>query len=472
MYRICPDIVTTTGCKKLNCLFIHCPSEYLTKFSYYFENNDQDQNQKIDNNIRDVFRNLLREKFAKMKKKKIFNIQNLTTFEKWLEARNILRQNNIVNNPPNIENKINLNLNLTQDRLNELKIKKWFQQMENYFNNLQPADQIISREIIGSGTYGEVLKCTINDNNNHNNSIEKIETDKNSTLIFAEKISIDEDENTIHREYYVRSLLGPSIFPGLITFYNYSREYDKIIMRYYSHSLRDLIDLWSRSNRIRYMPEILYQLIQGLDKIHGFGYLHSDIKPRNIFINFNPQLFAQLLSKQNRDNDIKQEKLTFELKIELSNTGNNNDGDAIIPQKRKRKRDKKKINKNVINIIDNKETKEFENPENLEIEAVLGDLGSTSVRSWQSYGTLSYQSPEIKLYDSYDSTRNDIYSLGLSMIEFVEGNRNNFDQYIKHIDKIPLDFPLRKLIKSMIHHQSSKRPFAFEVLNLLKKFLK
>lgn len=119
------------------------------------------------------------------------------------------------------------------------------------------------------------------------------------------------------------------------------------------------------------------------------------------------------------------------------------------------------------NILVNCNTSNYDDVSSLEI--VLGDLGATKMRCEPSYGTEVYQASEIIEYDCYNSTRSDVCSLGLSMIEFIEGNRDRFNDYILHINHLPATFPLRSLIKSMIHHDSNKRPYAFQIIQLLNE---
>ena len=115
-------------------------------------------------------------------------------------------------------------------------------------------------------------------------------------------------------------------------------------------------------------------------------------------------------------------------------------------------------------------------PENINaLEVVLADLGSVAPRHQETYGTKMYQAPEVSLLDKYASTRSDIYSLGLSMVEFVQGTSEEFDKFTDRINTLPHDFPLRSLIKSMIHYDSNKRPYAFEIIaqiNIYKHSIK
>ena len=249
------------------------------------------------------------------------------------------------------------------------KVSKWIDSAKNFVNKPN-----LSQNKLGVGGYGNV------------SSVER--SDGQSKLVLVEKSF--QNKSDLTTEWSNRRLLGDQVTKGIVTFI--ALETSSIVMRHYNNTLATLSRKLDSTKKLELIPTILLQLCKGLDHMNQKNYLHNDIKPANIFINY---------------------------------------------------------------ISD-------------EVEAVLGDLGSMAQRGNIHSETPLYDAPEHD-QKNYSSTRSDIYSLGLSMIEFIEGNYNKLEKYRQDPTKVPDNCPYRSLFVSMISLDLYERPKAIEIITQFTK---
>jgi len=107
------------------------------------------------------------------------------------------------------------------------------------------------------------------------------------------------------------------------------------------------------------------------------------------------------------------------------------------------------------------------NPCDLEVlEAVLGDLGAVRKHPATELTTNYYRPPEKQ--KDLDKAVNDIYSLGLCMLEFISSAEAT-EAYKVNNHTIPMDYPIRDVLFLMISPTYSLRPSATEILAALSK---
>jgi len=104
-------------------------------------------------------------------------------------------------------------------------------------------------------------------------------------------------------------------------------------------------------------------------------------------------------------------------------------------------------------------------PDENYVEAVLGDLGSMKKAGLSSCTTFEYRAPE---HDRgiFNTKKSDIYSLGLSIIEFMD--RNSPHNYRSNPSSVPSDYPYRDLLVSMIAKDYRDRPYAEDIIFALR----
>lgn len=233
---------------------------------------------------------------------------------------------------------------------------------------------IISEDRISSGGYGTVYRTVRCDH-------------KGKFVTFAEKLDIQTNvEYGTSNEFQNRKLLGPPVLEGIVTHVSYWSN--RLVMRYYNHTLYSLASALPQTEKVMLMPTILIQLCKGLKHMNDLDYFHNDIKPDNILVNY----------------------------------------------------------------------------EKGRVEAVLGDIGGMKKRGVKSTTTYLYRAPE---HDQgiYYSSRSDVYSLGLSILEFLDNSVNN---YRDHPYTVPM-YPFRELLISMISEDFSKRPYPHQIIEELSK---
>lgn len=121
------------------------------------------------------------------------------------------------------------------------------------------------------------------------------------------------------------------------------------------------------------------------------------------------------------------------------------------------------------NILINYSVDENNNIEKETIEAVLGDLGGVTLRGKRSVYSALYKAPDKK--NSNLSSRADIYSLGLSIIYFINGGDHEIKKFRNRYDYNSLDIDytnsLYNILKKMVSKHYNERPRTEDILNFL-----
>lgn len=131
-------------------------------------------------------------------------------------------------------------------------------------------DNYIIIEQIGSGSFGEVY----------------LAEHKNGRKV-AVKVEDKKKANRIESEYEIyRHLQANNFVIGVPTMYDYlqSPDYNIMVMQLLGPNLEDLFVEYSRSFSMSTIFMLATQLLVLLEKLHGTGYIHRDIKPNNFLI--------------------------------------------------------------------------------------------------------------------------------------------------------------------------------------------
>lgn len=131
-------------------------------------------------------------------------------------------------------------------------------------------DNYIIIEQIGSGSFGEVY----------------LAEHKNGKKV-AVKVEDKKKANRIESEYEIyRHLQANNFVIGVPTMYDYlqSPDYNIMVMQLLGPNLEDLFVEYSRSFSMSTIFMLATQLLVLLEKLHGTGYIHRDIKPNNFLI--------------------------------------------------------------------------------------------------------------------------------------------------------------------------------------------
>lgn len=206
---------------------------------------------------------------------------------------------------------------------------------------------------------------------------------------FAEKRAYKNEQLYVQIDFEKRRKMNPNVI-GLITHLSYFN--DKIVMPYYNHTLASLYKI-DFTERVKMIKGILYQICTGIKIMHQ-NYIHNDIKPANILIDFHSS-------------------------------------DDFV--------------------------------------AVLSDFGlAKEIGKKTNFQTRDFRAPEIVCHEIL-TTKADIYSLGLSILCFLDGTDNFMDDYKNYPDRIPLNYPYKSILLGMISHDRTKRPDAHRILKMLEK---
>lgn len=151
--------------------------------------------------------------------------------------------------------------------------KQWLNDAKHVYRN-----PILESVTCGSGGYGVVKHVT------------RSRRSDNKIFHFAEKsVSNPNKKNNIVKEWENRLLLGNYVIEGIVTFVAI-RDYT-IVMKYYKNTLKSLSLLLSFKQRKKLLSRILLQLAKGLKCLDAKGYCHYDIKPHNVFVNYDKKTY-------------------------------------------------------------------------------------------------------------------------------------------------------------------------------------
>ncbi|XP_028417932.1 2-5A-dependent ribonuclease-like [Dendronephthya gigantea] len=111
---------------------------------------------------------------------------------------------------------------------------------------------------------------------------------KDGSEVAVKRILVQSDDKTAENEKEIMSLIETNSCPFIVSYRHFHRDHDDVLMYLIvdlcEEDLRELVDASSIEHLQEHGPQMIREILSGLEFLHGKGILHRDLKPSNVLV--------------------------------------------------------------------------------------------------------------------------------------------------------------------------------------------